>query len=455
MSIKIYVDNFYSKIEGLSEAEEDILFKKLSYESAALVFMKRNNPKAYKMDTRKRLFSKKTKKIMTGLIEKVKEILKIDFEIIDNRIKPEKNLYLILNRTLPEMKYYQKEALEVAKQNNFCAVECAAGTGKTLLATHIIKEIGVHTLVIVPSLALLEQTTKDLASAFGGQFVGKHTDSKIRSITVANIDGLENLPEEFFKDFDMVLVDECHHSSTKTYKKILKGPLKHAYYKYFLSATNFRNDGTDLELLGVTGPVLYRYSNEQAIEDNNLNYVRFYIMEIGKGDPDYRARKLLNTDSYIETYKKYIVNNENRNNLIKDLVTNLLQEYGEILILVQMIEHGEILKNLIPGSIFINGETAENKKVIRDFDQGKIKVLISSNILNEGVNIVRAACLINAASMKAKSQVIQKVGRVMRLCEGKKESAVIDFIDYYPFLEDHGKARVRIYKKYNTEIIFI
>ena len=95
-------------------------------------------------------------------------------------------------------------------------------------------------------------------------------------------------------------------------------------------------------------------------------------------------------------------------------------------------------------------------KIIKDFNEGKIRVLIGSGILNEGISISNMKVLIMASSGKAISQTIQKIGRVLRITKDKKEGIFYDFIDTgNKILEKQSKNRLRIYKKEGYDDIHI
>jgi superfamily II DNA or RNA helicase len=176
-------------------------------------------------------------------------------------------------------------------------------------------------------------------------------------------------------------------------------------------------------------------------------------MRLGKEERFYGG---INPDFH-KVYQEKIVENDKRNAIIIKLANEMKDK--ACLIIVERIEHGKTLSSMIPGSVFVNGEdmtSNENKKEIENFNLNKINCLVStSGICGEGIDIPRAELLIMAGAFKAKSQVVQKIGRILRLSDGKKEAIVIDFDDAnLPFLEAHSKQRIKIYKTYNTEIKF-
>ena len=160
-----------------------------------------------------------------------------------------------------------------------------------------------------------------------------------------------------------------------------------------------------------------------------------------------KIKLIKNSCEDTSAYDLNITHGKLRNQKIADIVSM----YNDgVAILVRTLEHGEELEKIIPGAVFIRGETSLNErmKIIKKFNEGEIKVLIGSSILNEGISISNMKVLIMASSGKAISQTIQKIGRVLRITKEKKEGIFYDFIDVgNRFLEKQSKKRISIYKK--------
>ena len=245
------------------------------------------------------------------------------------------------------------------------------------------------------------------------------------------------------------------NSSSKSYVDLNKKYWNHIYNRCFLSATPFRNDNSDLELKGMIGENIYEYPAIKAIKDGYLIPPTFFIYNVKQSIPYHLINKY---DSYPNIYNDYVVNNKNRNDLIANITNELAQEKtSKILIVVERIEHGEILNKIIPNSTFIHGELKDNKKTIENFNLDGNKILIStSGIISEGIDIPCLNVLINAGAGKSKIQMIQRVGRVLRLHKNKKNAIIIDFNDIcVPFLEKQSKKRIEYYKEFDTKINMI
>jgi superfamily II DNA or RNA helicase len=99
---------------------------------------------------------------------------------------------------------------------------------------------------------------------------------------------------------------------------------------------------------------------------------------------------------------------------------------------------------------FIHGDTPieERTDAIQDFKNGVFKVLITSSILDQGVDIPNIDVLVFAAAGKSYIRAIQRVGRGLRINEGKDKLTVIDFCDKtHRYLAKHSIERISAYNK--------
>jgi len=153
------------------------------------------------------------------------------------------------------------------------------------------------------------------------------------------------------------------------------------------------------------------------------------------------------TNSWESAQDKCIVNNKKRNKIITELAN---KQEEATLVLYKIIEHGEILSEEIENSVLLSGQNSnvEREQAIKDFKDGKIKVLIASNIFKQGISISNIKVLINASGGKSKIEVLQKIGRALRKFENKPYALVYDFMDIgNKFTNRHSVQRENLYKK--------
>lgn len=474
---KIVIENSTCKIEGISAEVEATIKSELRYLNQNISFSYQSNQRQInrlerlKQDKRfssssqsidaeltklervnrglyHQLYTHLYKKgvFPTGLLPLVKEILEhhgMPCELVDLRKQPEKNkVKYVLKESFPPMRYYQKESAKMAADYGRGIIVAPTGTGKTLTMCRMIWELGVKTLIITPSKAITDNMVDALIKHFGkGQVAKLNTKSKkISNINVCNIQALVKVPAKLITEVDAVFIDEFHHAAAETYQEVNLNHLKNTYYRIGVTATNFRNDGSDLALEAVLSEVLYEYSIAQAIKDGFLVKPEFQIID---------NKSPIIDGNYQREYKDCLVNNVDRNALIAGLTGK--HKSDSVIVLVQQVEHGELLKKLIPGAEFIHGQEkdSDRQRMMENFRKGKIKCLIGTSVIGEGVDLPIANVLIMAGGGKSRSQIMQNVGRVLRPFANKTSALVYDFADEgTQYLSEHSRLRREIYEVY-------
>jgi len=162
----------------------------------------------------------------------------------------------------------------------------------------------------------------------------------------------------------------------------------------------------------------------------------------------------IETENYMELYEKQIVMNEKRNNIAVLLTKSLVERNLQVLITLERLKHGEIiskkLKDLNINYVYIHGETPieKRKEALAAFEAGEIPVLVSTTILNEGINLHSMDAIIVLGSGKSSVKTVQRVGRVLRKRIGKNKALIFDFEDkgenilYY-----QARKRIKTYKQ--------
>jgi len=157
-------------------------------------------------------------------------------------------------------------------------------------------------------------------------------------------------------------------------------------------------------------------------------------------------------------YDDLIVYNEYRNSLIVDIV-NLFPN-KQVLVLVDRIVHGEILveglKTIYKDIVYIHGKLGKKKrrKYVEDFKSSKLRVVVASKIFNESVDVPCIDVVVDATNISSGIQTLQKLGRALRVSEGKDKAYLISFYDYtYESLRRASAKRIRDLRKEGHNII--
>lgn len=307
------------------------------------------------------------------------------------------------------MEYHMKPypdqiaAVKAAIKAETGIIEMPTGTGKSHTIRLLIETLNLRTLVIIPNLGIKAQMQETLKG--------------VKNIVVENIDS-SRLPK--LTDFDILIIDEAHHSASKTYHKLNKNSWTKIYYRFLFTATPFRNDSEETLLMeAICGKVIYRLTYVDAVNKGYIIPVDVFTYDVPK--------QKCNAETYREVYNQLIVHNEARNLMIGALLARL--NGTPTLCLVKEIAHGKILSEMT-GVPFVYGKDDTTKDYIRQFNSGEIKSLIgTTGVLGEGIDSKPAEYVIIAGLGRAKSNFMQQVGRGVRTCPGKDSCKIILFKD--------------------------
>lgn len=259
--------------------------------------------------------------------------------------------------------------------------------------------------------------------------------------SVATLGRVEYLNENYFAPdyFTYVVIDEFHHAVNEQYQRIVD------YFKpkflLGLTATPERMDGKNIyEICDYNVP--YEISLKEAINKGMLVPFHYYgifdetdysKLHIVRGRYD---EKELN-ETYIGNVRRY------------ELIYKYYCKYGsrQALGFCCSREHAremakEFSKRGIPSvAVFsdASGEYTEDRNVaIRQLKQGKIRVIFSVDMFNEGVDITSVDMVMFLRPTESPIVFLQQLGRSLRKCRGKEFLTVLDFIGNY---EKAGRVR--------------
>lgn len=447
MVVEIHMDNVYAQCYNLPQKVADILAKQLSYEVGGF---------GSQTET-KEVFDKIKHFTYTGLVPHIVKVLhklNIKYEIKDNRIKPEVNAKFNL---VPgyELRDYQAEIVNRASSRE--VIQAATGAGKTFIMYNLIRKFGVKPVVVIaPKVSLAEQIKGEFEKFSGhkiGIVGGGYYD--IQDITVCTP---MSVPENLLIEAKGLYFDECHNIPSNTIFNVAKRAVN-AYYRIGVSATPWRDGGDDILIeaaLSIRKPHL-SINASKLIEKGKLTPCNIIFIPF--------KEKFEWNGSYHDLYKRAIVNNENRNAIISKLAYKMTFEKGRTtLILIKNIEHGNILKEqlekmhkakkkIVDGVEvseidFVSGRDSRERRnaVLQSVKDGFTKILIGSTIADEGLDLPVLDCLILAGAGKSSTRAFQRIGRVLRLYENKKDAIVFDIIDETKTFKRHALIRKALYE---------
>lgn len=447
--------------------------KKFSYELKNAHWIKQARPNA---NTTISFWNLRDRKLPIGFLQGLKKTLK-DYaqykKVPINIIIHDKRNFVKEEVEMPDkfindivLRDYQDEAVNEFLKNKIGILEIGTGGGKTEIAIEIIRRLKMRTLFIVDKIELLRQTKERMEKALGievGQ-LGQGVED-IHQVTVATVQTItRNIGKyaAYLRTVRLCIFDETHKVAARSYFNISQ-QLINTEYRLGISGTAYRDDGNDMMINASAGYKVFDLSSKKLIEKGWLVKPQVFFIKEYMSKEEIKATEnslstgLINeTPNYANFYKGFISGNARRNLIIRNLITE--NSNKRVLILTKLIEHGQDLQQLIPGSEHLYGATnkKERKAMFDKFVSGEIKVLISTlSIFAEGIDIPELEDVINAGANKGDVKTIQILGRILRKLGDNKNATYYDFIDETKFFRLASLARKRalIREGHDVEVI--
>ena len=437
--------------------------KKFSYMLKEAHFIKKARPG---FDGMIRFYDQRNQRLPIGFLKGVGKTLNdyaeymkitLNLTIEDTRNKYEKTLEMPEKIIGKELRDYQIDAVNTFMKNQLGFLQIGTGAGKSLIATECIRQLACKTLFIVDKKELLYQSKKVIEEALGIEvgIIGAG-EEKIKDVTVATIQTLnKNLTKysEYLQSIMFVIFDEAHHISSTSYMKLGRF-LTNTQFRLSLTGTAFRDDGNDMAMTSVGGDICFSLSAETLIAQGFLMKPNIIFRRIGLDKHEVKIKEektkigLINEkDNYANLYTEFIQNNPKRNEMIFEIVKE--NEGKKVLILTKLIEHGQILSDMIPGAIHLYGGTnkEQRKELMKNYANDDFKIMVSTiSIFAEGIDLPSLDLIINGAANVGSVKTIQVLGRVLRKNENKDMALYYDFIDDSRFFKNASRARIRTFK---------
>ncbi len=343
------------------------------------------------------------------------------------------------------------------------------GSGKSIAAMYCIQEKAVNTIIVVPTIALMNQWTEELDKNLGIQ-CGQIGDGKNiqKPITVAVINSIR---DKNLSMFEMIVLDETHrYGSLENIKPIMNNEFK---YKLGITATLKRSDGQHKILEILIGKIVYEYNTEDAVNDGVLSNfeiinVSIKLTEIEKEKYD-KHTKTIEKNSFqgmfdvarnqghpkffqainavrATSWRKAVISNATGK--MEALLSIVRAENGKkVIIFNETIKMAETERKLLKKNGYeseIYHSKSKNQEAIEKFRNGEVNILISVKSLNEGLDVKDVDVGIRVAGTNQDRDTIQRLGRSLRVVEGKTSAK------YYQIYCDDTIEKWQIIKNTNA-----
>jgi superfamily II DNA or RNA helicase len=379
-----------------------------------------------------------------------RNILKIDNKIKDLfKLSKEIEYYYDLKF---EPRPYQLDCIEASLKHTKGIIRSATASGKSLVITYVIwnlikNNLSNKAIIIVPSTSLIKQFHDDMVE-YGipdnwiGEVFAKKKEWDNR-ITISTWQSLTRNKDRLSK-YDCVIVDEVHHSKSKSLKDIL-GLCKNAFFRLGFTGTMPPDELDSWSTKAYLGPIIREYSAGELASDGWISKCTVNFLSLEYLNEDWGG---LYTD-----VKQQIFENEFRLNVIKDMVNEL--NHNVLLLVGKVEDEGELLKKFLTEKnvqkevIFLSGK--DNVDVREKWRKECIKrrnisLIATYGIFQQGINIPNLKYIILASPFKSKIRVLQSIGRSLRKHSDKENGAqIFDIHDDVKYLGEYGVIRLRYY----------
>jgi len=308
------------------------------------------------------------------------------------------------------------------------------GTGKTACFSALIARRGGSALVLAHRDELLRQAAAKIQVAdptlgLGVGFVAAERDDVGAPVVVASVQTLartrrlERLPRQF----DTVVVDECHHASAQSYRRIL-AHLEPSPLILGVTATPQRSDG---QLLGeVWEEIVYQRGIVEMIRAGYLADVRGIRVGLesidldkvaqsgGDYQPDALSHALEQAAAPQYVLAAYQTHARDRTAVVFVPTVALAHHMARVFRAAGI--QAEALDGTTPGE--------ERRAILERLQHGETRVLVNVAVLSEGVDVPSVSCVVMATPTRSQVKYAQAVGRGLRSFPGKDDCLVIDVV---------------------------
>ncbi|MGQ3413174.1 DEAD/DEAH box helicase family protein [Natrinema sp. LN54] len=383
-----------------------------------------------------------------------------------------------------ELRDYQETALEAWLETDRWAdapsldsvprapagvLELPTGSGKTVIALAAIERLSVPTLVVVPTIDLLEQWVGELEREFGppiGRFGGG--EQRLEPLTVSTYDSAYLKADSVGDRFGLVVFDEVHHLGGEGYREIPR--LLAAPARVGLTATFERPDGAHEVIEEIVGPLVHRVDVDELAGDHLANYdVKRLEVSLTPDEreeyereqgvfTDYLAKSNIEMRSgsdYRELVKRsgsdpeareallarqrareIMLGSENKLATLADVLDDHRGERTIVFTAHNDLAYDVSERFLLPTITHQTG-AAERREILERFREGTYTRIATSNVLDEGVDVPDANVAVVLSGSGSEREFTQRLGRILRPTADGSRALLYEVVS-----EDTGEERV-------------
>lgn len=358
-----------------------------------------------------------------------------------------------------QLRDYQQEASNAAlsffldeKRNGNAIIVAATGCGKSIIIADIAYRLKSDVLVFCPTKEITQQNYAKMKS-YGvecSMYSASVGEKIISKITFATIGSVKSYPE-LFSHFKYVIVDECHYVNSKKgmYKEFIKAlgrkvlGLTATPYRLetnvdmdwktrkFNSATSYLQMLTDYKK-PIFSDIVYNIDAGTLLHKGFLSPLKYFNLP-PKGWDDGGLFKNTTGSDYTDSSLRFMYKKVDFERYLVGIVRRLLNpkngvRRNGILVFTRFVEEARSLANSVEGGAYISGDMtkANRERILKEFEEGKIKVLANAGVLIVGYDRPDLDTVVLATPTLSLARYYQEIGRAIRLHPSKKEGWIVD-----------------------------
>jgi superfamily II DNA or RNA helicase len=362
----------------------------------------------------------------------------------------------------PALRTYQHTALSKwTKAGMRGCIVLPTGSGKTIIGVKAIEAVNSASLIVVPTLDLMDQWASVLKKYFTNVKIGNLGGGidDIETITISTYDSAYIRASSLGNKFSLIIFDEVHHLAAPGYRSIAE--LMASPFRLGLTATIEREDGMHMELPKLVGGIVFTMSPNELAEKKHLAH---YEIERRRVEmlPDEIIQYRKNFEKYqyslrrlgfrfpIRFEKLIMISAKNKiareallaRNKAMEIALNSrskIEELRQILAenkgikTIIFTQHNSLVYHvsntfLIPFITYKTGKE-ERQDVLKGFREGRYNAVVTSKVLDEGVDVPDAELGIILSGTGSGREFIQRLGRLLRpKTDVKKKAKLIEII---------------------------
>ena len=348
---------------------------------------------------------------------------------------------------------YQYDVVNKFLENPQALQEVATGAGKTITTatlSHLCEPYG-RTMVVVPNKSLVVQTEEDYKNLgldvgvyFGDRKeLGKtHTICTWQSLNVLDKKSYDDETlslAEFIAGVAAIIVDEVHQAKAEVLTKLLTQNFNNCAIRWGLTGTVPKEAFEFQGILASIGPVINQVSAHDLQEKGVLANLQINVLQT----TDVQVFR-----SFQEEYS-FLVTDPTRLTWMANKI-KALSLSGNTLVLINRIDTGNKLIELIPDAVFVSGgmKLDERKEEYDEIKTSDGKIIVATyGVAAVGINIPRIFNLVLIEPGKSFVRVIQSIGRGIRKAQDKDHVEIWDFTSTCKYAKRHLTERKKFYKE--------